>query len=53
MSASQVITIAVTALGDLGGRAPVLRSGAHPGDVLAMAGRVGPAAAGHGRAGGP
>lgn len=46
MAASQVITIAVTALGDLEGRAPVLRSGARPGDVLAMAGRVGYAAAG-------
>jgi len=46
MAASPVITIAVTALGDLAGRAPVLRSGARPGDVLAMAGRVGYAAAG-------
>jgi thiamine-monophosphate kinase len=46
MSSSPVITIAVTALGDLGGRAPVLRSGARPGDVLAMAGRIGQAAAG-------
>src|SRR5258706_250456 len=47
LSASQGITIAVTALGDLGGRAPVLRSGARPGDVLAMAGRIGQAAAGY------
>jgi thiamine-monophosphate kinase len=47
LSASQVITIAVTALGDLGGRAPVLRSGARPGDVVAMAGRIGQAAAGY------
>jgi thiamine-monophosphate kinase len=47
ISASQVITISVTALGDLSGRAPVLRSGAQPGDVVAMAGRVGPAAAGY------
>jgi thiamine-monophosphate kinase len=46
MSTSSVITIAVTALGDLGGRAPVLRSGARPGDLLAMAGRIGQAAAG-------
>jgi thiamine-monophosphate kinase len=46
-SASSVITIAITALGDLGGRAPVLRSGARPGDVVAMAGRLGPAAAGY------
>jgi thiamine-monophosphate kinase len=47
LSASPVITIAVTALGDLRGRAPVLRSGARPGDVVAMAGRLGPAAAGY------
>jgi thiamine-monophosphate kinase len=47
MSGSSVITIAVTALGDLRGRAPVLRSGARPGDVVAMAGRLGPAAAGY------
>jgi thiamine-monophosphate kinase len=36
----------VTALGDLQGRAPVLRSGAHPGDVVAVCGRLGWAAAG-------
>jgi thiamine-monophosphate kinase len=47
LSASQVITIAVTALGDLDGRPPVLRSGAQPGDVVAMAGRIGQAAAGY------
>ncbi len=47
ISASQVITIAVTALGDLDGRAPVLRSGARPRDVVAMAGRIGQAAAGY------
>ncbi|ASW57498.1 thiamine-phosphate kinase [Plantactinospora sp. KBS50] len=46
MSASPTITIAVTALGDLAGRAPVLRSGARPGDVVALAGRTGYAAAG-------
>src|SRR5262245_15862990 len=46
ISGSSVITIAVTALGDLSGRAPVLRSGARPGDVVALAGRVGAAAAG-------
>jgi thiamine-monophosphate kinase len=38
--------IAVTALGDLAGRAPVTRAGARPGHVLALAGRVGWAAAG-------
>src|SRR5690348_14694961 len=32
MSASPVTTIAVTALGDLEGRSPILRSGARPGD---------------------
>lgn len=47
IAASRVITIAVTALGDLDGRAPVLRSGASPGDILAMAGRIGQAAAGY------
>jgi thiamine-monophosphate kinase len=46
LAASQVITIAVTALGDLDGRDPVLRSGARPGDMVAMAGRIGQAAAG-------
>jgi thiamine-monophosphate kinase len=46
LSGSSVITIAVTALGDLAGRPPVRRSGAHAGDVVALAGRVGPAAAG-------
>ncbi|MFC4021346.1 thiamine-phosphate kinase [Micromonospora sp. GCM10011542] len=46
MSASPTLTVAVTALGDLGGRAPVVRSGARPGDVLALAGRIGYAAAG-------
>ncbi|MFC0508474.1 thiamine-phosphate kinase [Micromonospora costi] len=46
MSSSPTLTIAVTALGDLGGRPPVTRSGARPGDVLALAGRTGYAAAG-------
>ncbi|MFL6240936.1 MAG: thiamine-phosphate kinase [Actinomycetes bacterium] len=40
------VTIAVTALGDLGGRRPVTRSGAQPGDVVAVAGRLGWSAAG-------
>ena len=43
--ASSVI-LAVTGLGDLGGRAPVRRSGAAPGDLVAVAGPLGPAAAG-------
>ncbi|MBU2662115.1 thiamine-phosphate kinase [Actinoplanes bogorensis] len=46
-SASPTLTVAVTALGDLGGRKPVLRSGAEPGDVVALAGRIGHAAAGY------
>ena len=47
LAASPVITIAVTALGDLDGHPPVVRTGARPGDILAMAGRVGHAAAGY------
>jgi thiamine-monophosphate kinase len=47
LSASPTLTIAVTALGDLQGRAPVTRSGARPGDVVAVAGRLGFAAAGY------
>ena len=46
LSASPTLTVAVTVFGDLGGRAPVLRSGARPGDVLAYAGTLGRAAAG-------
>lgn len=40
------LVIAVTALGDLQGRDPVTRDGARPGDVVAVAGRLGYAAAG-------
>ena len=40
------VLLAVTGLGDLAGRAPVLRSGAAPGDLVAVAGPLGPAAAG-------
>jgi thiamine-monophosphate kinase len=47
ISASPTLTIAVTALGDLGGRDPVPRGGARPGDVIALAGRLGYAAAGY------
>jgi len=47
LSASPTLTIAVTALGDLQGRAPVTRAGARPGDVVAFAGRLGHAAAGY------
>ncbi|MEV4361154.1 thiamine-phosphate kinase [Nonomuraea sp. NPDC004186] len=41
-----LVVIGVTALGDLGGRAPVTRSGARPGQVVAVTGRLGYAAAG-------
>jgi thiamine-monophosphate kinase len=40
------VLLAITGLGDLAGRAPVLRSGAAPGDVVALAGPLGHAAAG-------
>src|SRR3954466_2140775 len=43
---SAAVVLSVTALGDLGGRAPVLRSGACPGDVVALAGRLGWSACG-------
>jgi thiamine-monophosphate kinase len=47
MSASPTLTVAVTALGDLQDQTPVVRGGAQPGDVIALAGRVGYAAAGY------
>jgi thiamine-monophosphate kinase len=47
MSGGPVLMISVTALGDLRGRAPVRRDGARPGDLLALAGRIGYAAAGY------
>ncbi len=40
------VILAVTGLGDLAGRAPVLRSGAAPGDLVAVTGPLGHAAAG-------
>ena len=43
---SDRLTIAVTVLGDLRGARPVLRSGARPGDEVALCGRLGWAAAG-------
>jgi thiamine-monophosphate kinase len=46
VSAADVITLAVTALGDLQGRDPVRLSGAQVGDLVALAGRVGWADAG-------
>lgn len=41
LSKAPVVTLSVTVLGDLGGRPPVTRSGARPGDVLAVAGELG------------
>lgn len=46
LTTSDVLTVAVTALGDLGGRRAVLRSGARPGDTVAVAGELGHAARG-------
>lgn len=46
LSTSSVLTIAVTALGDLEGREPILRSGAQVGDQIAVAGVLGYAAIG-------
>jgi thiamine-monophosphate kinase len=46
LSVSATLTIAVTAIGDLEGRRPVLRSGARPGDVVAVSGVLGEAAGG-------
>ncbi len=44
--ASDLITLGVTALGDLQGREPVTLGGARVGDIVAFAGRLGWAAAG-------
>lgn len=46
LTVSELLTVAVTALGDLAGRAAVTRAGARPGDVVALAGELGAAAAG-------
>ena len=46
LSVSNTLTIAVTAFGDLEGRAPVVRSGANVGDVVAVSGALGAAAEG-------
>ncbi|UNX53866.1 thiamine-phosphate kinase [Georgenia sp. TF02-10] len=47
LSAGEQLVVAVTVHGDLGGREPVLRSGARPGDVVAHAGVLGRGAAGY------
>lgn len=46
VSGADTIMIAVTAVGELAGQAPVTRAGARPGDVLAVTGVLGHAAAG-------
>lgn len=46
LTVSDTLTVAVTALGALDGGAPVRRSGARPGDVLALAGEIGAAGRG-------
>lgn len=46
LSAGPLVVVSVTALGDLQGRSPVLRSGARVGEVVAVAGRLGWSAAG-------
>jgi thiamine-monophosphate kinase len=46
VSGADSVMLAITALGDLAGRDPVTRGGAHPGDQLAIAGQLGCSAAG-------
>lgn len=46
LSRSEHITVCVTAVGEMRGRDPVTRSGARPGDTLAVCGRLGWSAAG-------
>jgi thiamine-monophosphate kinase len=58
VTSAEKIMLGITALGDLAGRDPVTRSGARPGDRLAVAGILGSSAAGFallaaGLAGGP
>jgi thiamine-monophosphate kinase len=46
VSKAEKIFLAITALGDLAGREPVTRSGARPGEVVAVSGVLGHSAAG-------
>jgi thiamine-monophosphate kinase len=46
VSSAESVMLSVTALGDLAGRRPVTRGGARPGDMVAVAGRLGHSAAG-------
>ncbi|HVY11252.1 MAG TPA: thiamine-phosphate kinase [Mycobacteriales bacterium] len=46
VTAGDAISISVTALGDLGGREPLTRAGARPGDTVVVVGRLGWATAG-------
>ncbi|WP_083576519.1 thiamine-phosphate kinase [Rhodococcus maanshanensis] len=46
MVQAEQLVVSITVLGDLGGHAPVLRSGARPDDQVAVAGRLGWSAAG-------
>ncbi|MDR2985399.1 MAG: thiamine-phosphate kinase [Nocardiopsaceae bacterium] len=45
-SSANLVILALTALGDLAGTSPVTRSGARPGDLVAVTGTLGSAAAG-------
>lgn len=53
ISRAEPVVVAVTALGDLGGREPLTRAGARPGDVVAVVGRLGWSAAGYAILSGP
>ena len=46
VTAADVVMLGITALGDLQGRTPITLAGARPGDVVAVCGRLGWAAAG-------